>query len=115
MVVFSEWIWYGHKTYQRERNKIVDALSRNAYQNISNIGSSASVELEELVTKVAGQDPNYEDLQLKMLKKEMAEYTQNQKGLISYRNRLCISNVESLKKEILDEYHKQPYSGHLGY
>ena len=45
----------------------------------------------------------------------MAEYTQNQKGLICYKNRLYIPNVESLKKEILDEYHKQPYSGHPGY
>ena len=45
----------------------------------------------------------------------MARYTQNQKGLICYRNRLYIPNVDSLKKEILDEYHKQPQSGHPGY
>ena len=45
----------------------------------------------------------------------MAKYTQNQRGMICYKNRLCIPNVEYLKKEILDEYHKQPYGGHLGY
>jgi len=28
---------------------------------------------------------------------------------------MYIPNVESLKKEILDEYHKHPYSGHPGY
>ena len=50
-----------------------------------------------------------------MLKKEMAEYTQNQKGLILFKKRLYIFNVKYLKKEILDEYHKQPYSRHPGY
>ena len=103
------------KHIKGKENKIVDALSKNACQIINNIGSSASFDLEELVKKVAYQDPNYENLQLKMLKKEMAEYTQNQKGLISYKNRFYIPNVESLKKEILDEYHKQPYLGHPGY
>ena len=81
-----------------KEKKIVDALSQNAFQNISNIGSSASFDLEELVKKVADQDPNYEELQVKMSKKEMVEYTQNQRGLIYYKNRLYIPNVESLKK-----------------
>ena len=45
----------------------------------------------------------------------MADYTQNQKGLICYKNRLYVPNVETLKKEILEEYHKQPYAGHPGY
>ena len=52
---------------------------------------------------------------MKLLKKEMSDYTQNKKGLICYKNRLYIPNVETLKKEILDEYHKQPYAGHPGY
>ena len=103
------------KHIQGKEKKIANALSRNACQNISSIGSSASFDLEELVKKVADQDPNYENLQVKTLKKEMAEYTQNQKGLICYKNRFYIPNIESLKKEILDEYHKQPYSGHPGY
>ena len=65
------------KHIKAKENKIANAISRNACQNISIIGSSASFDLEELVKNVAGQDPNYEDLQLKMLKKEMVEYTQN--------------------------------------
>ena len=50
-----------------------------------------------------------------MMKKEMSGYTQNQKGLLCYRNILYIPNVDSFKKEIVDQYHKQPYSGHPGY
>ena len=57
------------KHIKGKENRIADALSRNACQNISNIGSSASFDIEELVKKVADQDPNYENLQVKMLKK----------------------------------------------
>ena len=86
------------KHIKGKENKTDDALIRNACQNISNIGSSASFDLEEPVKKVADQDSNYENLQVKMLKKEVVEYTQNQKWLICYRNRLYIPNVDSLKK-----------------
>ena len=78
------------KHIKGKENKIADALS--------SIGSSAIFDLEELFKKVSDQDPNYEDLQLKMMKKEMVEYIQNQKGLICYKNRLYIPNVDSLKK-----------------
>ena len=65
--------------------------------------------------KAADQDPNYETLLVKLLKKEKIDYTQFQKWLIFYKNILYIPNVESLKREILDEYHKQSYAGHPGY
>ena len=67
------------KHIKGKENKIADALRRNVCENISSIGSSASFDLEELVKKVADQDPNYESLQVRMMKKEMDEYTQNQK------------------------------------
>ena len=103
------------KHIRGKENKVADALSRNACQNINSIGSSAQIDVEDLVNKAANQDPNYETLLVKLQKKEKTDFTQNQKGLICYKNRLYIPNVESLKREILDEYHKQPYAGHPGY
>ena len=87
------------KHIRGKENKIADALSRNACQHIKNIGSSANFDLEDLVKKVADQDPNYETLQVKIIKKEMDEYTQNQKGLICYKNRLYVPNVDTLKNK----------------
>ena len=94
------------KHIKGKENKVADALSRNACQNINNMGSSAQIEVEELVRKAVNQDPNYETLLVKLQKKEKTDFTQNQQGLISYKNRLYVPHVESLKREIPDEYHK---------
>ena len=51
------------KHIKGKENKIVDALSRNALQHISNIGSSVDFDLEGMVKKVVEQDPQYEQLQ----------------------------------------------------
>ena len=37
------------------------------------------------------------------------------KGLLLYKDRLYIPNVPKIKLLILNEFHKTPYSGHLGY
>ena len=57
------------KHIRGKESKIANALSRNACENINNIGISANFDLEDLVKKVADQDPNYETLQVKLLKK----------------------------------------------
>ena len=103
------------KHIKGKENKVADALSRNACQNINNIGSSAQIDVEYLVNKAANQDPIYETLLVQLQKKEKIDFTQNQKGLICYKNRLYIPNVESFKREILDAYHKKPYAGHPRY
>jgi hypothetical protein len=38
-----------------------------------------------------------------------------EEGLLTYRNRLYIPNCEDLKRFIMDELHKRPYTGHPGY
>jgi hypothetical protein len=36
-------------------------------------------------------------------------------GLLTYRNRLYIPSCDELKRFIMDELHKRPYTSHLGY
>ena len=103
------------KHIKGEENKIADALSRNACQNLNSVGSSENFDIEGLIQEVMRQDPDYEKHQKKLQKNEIVGYTQNQKGLICNKDRLYIPNVNSLKSEILDEYHKRPYVGHPGY
>ena len=64
-------------------------------------------------------DENYQKLQAKVaenLTKSLSTgYSLNDKGLILYKNRLYIPNLPKIKLLILNEIHKTPYSGHLGY
>jgi hypothetical protein len=36
-------------------------------------------------------------------------------GLLTYKGRLYIPNCDDLKRFIMDELHKMPYTGHHGY
>ena len=42
-------------------------------------------------------------------------FSLNKKGLMLYKIRLYVPNVLEIKLLILNEVHKSPYSGHLGY
>jgi hypothetical protein len=42
-------------------------------------------------------------------------YQMLEEGLLTYRNRLYIPNCDDLKRFIIDELHKRPYTGHPGY
>ena len=36
-------------------------------------------------------------------------------GLLTYKGRIYIPNVAGLRRVVMDEIHKAPYSGHPGY
>jgi hypothetical protein len=42
-------------------------------------------------------------------------YQKLEEGLLTYKNILYIPSCDELKRFILDELHKRPYTGHLGY
>ena len=42
-------------------------------------------------------------------------YKMLDEGLLTYRNTLYIPSCDDLKRFIMDELHKRPYTGHLGY
>ena len=43
------------------------------------------------------------------------DFILNQQGLLLYKNRLYMPNIREIKFTVMDELHKIPYSGHLGY
>ena len=49
------------------------------------------------------------------LKNVKTDFSLNEKGLMLYKNRLYVPNIPEIKLLILNEVHKIPYSGHLGY
>jgi hypothetical protein len=60
----------------------------------------------KLITSYLRKDPTeikYEDYQM------------IDEGMMAYKNRLYIPNCDDLKRFIMDELHKIPYTGRLGY
>ena len=102
-----------------KENKVADALSRNEKLNFIEAISTYKTYLEEELEAGIEQDENYRKLQEK-IKENLIEslstwYSLNEKGLLLYKDRLCVPNVPKIKLLILDEVHKTPYSGHSSY
>ena len=112
-----------------KENKVVDALSRNERLNFVEAINTYKTNLEHQLDEGVKLDENYQKLQAKVAKqltKSLSTgysvneslstgYSLNENGLILYKNRLYIPNVPKFKLLILNEIHKTPYLGHLGY
>jgi hypothetical protein len=107
------------KHIKRKENRVVDALSRSiktihlaavrtyetdARERIKNAQETDA--FFKTVTSYLRQEPTG-------LKYE--GYQMLEEGLLTYRNKLYILNCDDLKRFIMDELHKIPYTGHSGY
>ena len=54
-------------------------------------------------------------LQQQSLEKKYEGYKLEEDGILTYKSRMYIPNVAYLRRVVMDEIHKTPYSGHLGY
>ena len=102
-----------------KENKVADALSRNARLNFTAVISTYTTDLDEQLKAGIEQDEIYQNLQAKT-KENLIEilskgYSLNAKEFLLYKDRIYVPNVPKVKLLILDEIHKTPYSGHLGY
>ena len=65
------------------------------------------------------QDEIYQNLQAKANENPTESlirgYSLNENEFLLYKDKLYVPNILKVKLLILDEIHKTPYSGHLGY
>ena len=102
-----------------KENKVADALSKNAKLNFTAAISTYTTDLEEQLKAGLEQDEIYLKLQAKAEENPIESlstgYSLNEKRFLLYKDRMYVPNVPKVKLLILDEIHKTPYSGHLGY
>ena len=102
-----------------KENKVVDALSRNTRLKFVVATSTYKIDLEDQMEGGVKLDENYQKLQANVAKNlteiSSTGYILNEKGFLVYKDRLYIPNVPKVKLLILNEIHKNPYSGHVGY
>ena len=98
---------------------MVDALSRSMKTIHLAAVSTCETNVKERVSNAQEPDTFFQTVTLYLEKEptgiKYEGYQMIDGGLLTYRNRLYIPNCDDLKRFILDELHKRPYSGHPGY
>ena len=70
--------------------------------------------LVERIIQSQRSDPYLIGVKKKVESKKVTNFEVSSKGVITFQGRLCVPDVDNLRKEILTEAHSMPYSVHLG-
>jgi hypothetical protein len=107
------------KHIKGKENKVVDALSRSMKTIHLAAVSTCETNVRERV-KNAQETNTFFQTVTSYLEQEPTGikyegYQMIDGGLLTYRNRLYIPDCDDLKRFIMDELHKRPYTSHPGY
>jgi hypothetical protein len=107
------------KHIKGKENRVVDALSRSMKTIHLAMVSTCETDVKERVRNAQETDTFFQTvtsyLQQEPTGIKYGGYQMMEGGLLTYRSRLYIPYCDDLKRFILDELHKRPYSGHPGY
>ena len=97
------------KHIKGKENKVVDALSRKVQEmHVASLSICQSDLRKQIGNHVAG-DELYEHikdiLQQQSLEKKYEGYKLEEDGILTYKNRIYIPNVEYLRRVVMDEIH----------
>jgi hypothetical protein len=107
------------KHIKGKENKVADALSRSMKTIHLVVVSTCETDVKKRVRNEKEIDTFFQTV-TSYLEQEPTEikyegYQMIDGGLLTYRNRLYIPDCDDLKRFIMDELHKRPYTGHPGY
>ena len=81
--------------------------------------NTCETDVKNRVKEAQETDPSVRDVTLYLQQEPIGEkyegYQTTEVGLLTYKDRLYIPNCDDLKRFIMDELHKRPYTGHPGY
>jgi hypothetical protein len=107
------------KHIKGKENKVVDALNRKVHDLHATSISMYRTDIKDRILEAANADLKHRDLVAKLQQRERPpkeeSYTLGADGILLYKNRVYIPNVQELKLVILKEMHNVTYVGHPGY
>jgi hypothetical protein len=107
------------KHIKGKENKVVGALSRSMKIIHPEAVSTYETNVKERVRNAQEIDTFFQTM-TSYLEKEPTGinyegYQMIDRGLLTYKNKLYIPDCDDLKRFMMDELHKRPYTGHPGY
>ncbi|WVZ52566.1 hypothetical protein U9M48_003614 [Paspalum notatum var. saurae] len=68
--------------------------------------------LEQEINKYQKEDEKLQEIRESLRKGEAPDFKEDERGILWYKNRICVPNVDSIRKLILSEAHDTAYSIH---
>jgi hypothetical protein len=107
------------KHIKGKENKVADSLNRSMKTIDLTAMSTFETNVRERVNNAQETYTFFQTVTLYLEKEptgiKYEDYQMIDGILLTYRNRLYIPNCDDLKRFIMDELHKRPYTGHPGY
>jgi hypothetical protein len=107
------------KHIKGKENKVVDALNRKVHELHATAISMYRTYIKDRILEAGSVDLQYRDLVAKLQQRERPQkeesYTLGADGILLYKNRVYVPNVQDFKLAILKEMHNVTYVGHPGY
>jgi hypothetical protein len=107
------------KHIKGKENRVADALSRSMKTIYLAVVSTCEIDVKNRVRNSQEKDPFVQTVTLYLQQEptgvKYEGYQMTKGGLLTYRDRMYIPNCDDLKRFIMDELHKRPYTSHPGY
>jgi hypothetical protein len=107
------------KHIKGKENKVVDALSKRVHELHSITISMYQIDIKSRVLEAASANLQYRELVAKLQQDKTLQGVEDYKletdGILMYKNKFYVPNVQGLKLVILREMHNVPYAGHPRY
>jgi hypothetical protein len=94
----------------KEFNKINLRISANTEAMEMEVGSS----LLQEIRKGQLEDEKIQEIKRNIREEKSAGFSEDGKGVLWYKGRICVPNIKELKDKILYEAHESAYSIHPG-
>jgi hypothetical protein len=102
-----------------KENKVVDALNRIVHELHATTISMYQTDVKGKILEDANTDLQYRELITKLQQgktpQNMDIYKLRVDGILLHKNKICVPNVQDLKRIIFHEMHNAPYAGHPRY
>jgi hypothetical protein len=107
------------KHIKGKENKVADALSRRVHELHATTISMYQTDIKSRVLEAASTDLQYMELVVKLQQGEKPQKVENYKleteGILLYKKKVYVPNVQGMKLAILRKMHNVPYAGHPRY